>query len=76
MSESGKGREGAESSHILRLLATKKTEVHLEYGLEESHVRAVIQPDLVLPDVDNEDLRGSKREQCRFALEILCLDEY
>ena len=38
---------------LLRPLA-EESEVHLEHGLEETHVGALVQTNLMLPQVDNE----------------------
>lgn len=38
-------------------LLAEETEVHLEDGLEQTHVSALIQSNLVFPQVDNKNLR-------------------
>ena len=41
---------------VWRLLP-EQTQVHFEDGLEETHIRALVQTDLVLPEVDYQNFR-------------------
>ena len=63
-------RKMSESVPIWSLLP-EQTEVHLKHGLEQAHVGALVQPDLVLPEVDDEHLGRGEREQRRFAFKVL-----
>lgn len=51
----------------------KQLQVDFEDGLQQTHVRTLVQPDLVLPDVDDEDLTRRKRKKSTLALEVLIL---
>jgi hypothetical protein len=51
----------------------KELEVHLKDGLEQPHVGALVQADLMLPDVDEQDFAGSEGEEGALALEFLVL---
>lgn len=48
-------------------------QVHLKDGLEQAHVGTLVQPNLVLPNIHNEDLTRRKGKKCTLALEILVL---
>ena len=62
--------QGAALGAVLGLLA-EESEVDLEDGLEEPHVGALVEADLVLPEVDDEDFGGGEGEERGFALEVL-----
>lgn len=47
--------EGREDSPICSLLP-EQTEIHFEHSLEQTHVGALVQADLMFPEVDYEDL--------------------
>jgi hypothetical protein len=51
----------------------EQLQVHLEHRLQQTHVCALVEADLVLPDVDNQDLAGRKRKQRTLALKVLVL---
>jgi hypothetical protein len=55
------------------LVLEKELQVHLKDRLEQPHVGALVQTDLVLPDVDDEDLAGSEGEECALPLKVLVL---
>lgn len=48
-------------------------QVDLEDRLEQSHIGALVQTHLVLPDVDNEHLTSRKRKESTLALKVLIL---
>lgn len=48
-------------------------QVDFEHGLQQPHVGSLIQPHLVFPDVDNENLTRRKRKERTLALEVLIL---
>lgn len=58
--------------HVLVILH-EQLQVDLKDGLQQPHVGALVQPHLVLPDVDNEDLTSRKREESTLALKVLIL---
>jgi len=54
----------------------KQAQVHLKDGLQQTHVRALIQADLMLPDVDNQDFGSGKGEQSTLPLKVLILTPF
>jgi hypothetical protein len=58
------------------LRTQEQPQVNLENRLQQPHVGALVKSDLMLPDVDDEDLRNSHREQRRLALEVLVLTAF
>jgi hypothetical protein len=38
-------------------LLSEKAKIDLKHGLEETHIGTLIKTDLVLPEVDDQDLR-------------------
>lgn len=54
----------------------EKLQIDLENGLQKSHVGALVQTDLVLPDVDNQYLTCRQSEQGAFTLKILILASF
>jgi hypothetical protein len=65
--------DGEKDRYDLLGVLYKELEVDLEYGLEQAHVRALVQTNLVLPDVHNQHLARRQGEQGAFALKILVL---
>lgn len=57
----------------LLLVLEEELQVDLKNGLEKTHVGALVQTNLVFPDVDNQDLAGGQRKESTLALEILVL---
>jgi hypothetical protein len=51
----------------------KELQIDLEHRLEQAHVRALVQSNLVFPDIDNQDLARRKRKQGALALKVLVL---
>jgi hypothetical protein len=51
----------------------EQLQVDLEHRLQQAHVCALVQADLVLPDVDDQDLAGGQRKQRALALKVLVL---
>jgi hypothetical protein len=51
----------------------KELQIDLEHCLEQAHVRALVQSNLVLPNIDNQDLARRKRKQGALALKVLVL---
>lgn len=49
----------------------EELQVDLEDGLEEAHVCALVQADLMLPNVDNQNLTGGQSEEGTLALKVL-----
>lgn len=49
----------------------EQLQVDFKNRLEEAHICALIQADLVFPDVDNEDLTSRESEESAFALKVL-----
>jgi hypothetical protein len=49
----------------------EKGEVDFKHGLEQTHVGALIETDLVFPDVDDQHLGDGDGEEGRFALKVL-----
>ena len=60
------------TNYVLAVL-DKQLQVDFEHGLQQTHVRALVQSNLVLPDVDNEDLARRKRKEGALALKVLVL---
>lgn len=59
--------------NILLGVLEEELEIHLKHSLEQPHICALVQTDLVLPDIHNEDLARRKSEQGTLPLEILVL---
>jgi hypothetical protein len=53
------------------LRLAEQTEVDLEDRLEQAHVGTLVESDLVLPDVDEQNLRASQGKKGRLALKVL-----
>jgi hypothetical protein len=51
----------------------EQLQVDLEHRLQQAHVRALVQADLVFPDVHDQDLTGGQRKEGALALEVLVL---
>lgn len=51
-------------------------QVDFENGLQETHVGALIQTDLVFPDVDDEDFAGGERKEGTLSLKVLVLSSF
>lgn len=51
----------------------KELQVDFKNGLEQAHVGALVQSDLVFPDVDDEDLARGQGEKSTLALKVLVL---
>lgn len=66
------GPDSLAAGLALLLGSEEQAEVDLEDGLEQAHVGALVQPDLVLPDVDEEHLGDGHAEEGRLALKVLC----
>jgi hypothetical protein len=54
----------------------EQLQVDFKNGLEKAHVGALVQTNLVFPDVDNEDFAGREREESTLALEVLILSAF
>ena len=63
-------REGRASSLFI---LEEELEVDLKDSLEEAHVGALVQTNLVLPDVDEQDLTGGQGKQGALPLKVLVL---
>lgn len=63
---------GLRICHVLAVL-DKQLQVDLEDGLQQTHVGTLVQPYLMLPDVDYQDLAGCQGEQGALPLEVLIL---
>lgn len=50
---------------------SEQPQVNLKHRLEQTHVRALIQTDLMFPKIDEEHLRGGEREKSRLSLKVL-----
>lgn len=55
----------------LGLCGLEETEVDLKHGLQETHVGALVQADLMFPQVDNHDLGRRHAEEGRLPLKVL-----
>lgn len=53
------------------LVLQEQLQVDLKHSLEQTHVCALVQTDLVLPDVDNQDFTGRQRKESGLALKVL-----
>ena len=51
----------------------KELQIDLKDRLEQTHVRALVQSNLVFPDIDNQDLARRKSKQGALALKVLVL---
>ena len=58
--------------YVLAVL-DEQLQVDLEHRLQQTHVRALVQSNLVLPDVDNEDFARRQRKEGTLALKVLVL---
>ena len=65
------GRRGRSKDAPVGGGPTEQPQVNLKHRLEETHVRALVQTDLMLPQVDNEHLGGGEGEEGRLSLKIL-----
>lgn len=65
-------RNDARSDDLpLVLCCEEQGEVDFKDSLEEAHVGALVESDLVLPDVDDEDLGDGDGEESRLSLKVL-----
>lgn len=60
----------------LLLVFQKELQVDFKHCLEQTHVRSLVQTNLVLPDVDNQDLACRKGKQGTLSLKILVLASF
>ena len=58
--------------YVLAVL-DEQLQVDLEHRLQQTHVGALVQSNLVLPDVDNEDFTCRQRKEGTLALKVLVL---
>ena len=58
-------------ARMARLARLEQAQVYLEHRLEQAHVGALEEADLVLPHVDDEDLGARHAEQRGLALKVL-----
>lgn len=64
-------RRDEDKNALVRGGFTEQAQVDLKHRLEQTHVRTLIQTNLVFPKVDNKHLRGCEGEQGRLSLEVL-----
>ena len=65
--------ENSRSGVVFLLCGEEEAEVDLEDGLEEAHVGALVESDLVFPDVDDQDFSDGHGKEGRFAFKVLVL---
>lgn len=53
------------------LVLQKQLQIDLKHGLQQSHVRSLVQPHLVLPNIDDEHLTSRQRKESALALKVL-----
>ena len=68
-------QHGVQRPRMLYVLAVldEQLQIDLKHRFQQAHVRALVQSNLVLPDVDNENLTCREREEGTLALEVLIL---
>ena len=64
-------RRDEDKNALVRGGFTEQAQVDLKHRLEQTHVRTLIQPNLVFPHVDDEHLRRGKGEESRLSLKVL-----
>lgn len=58
---------------VFLLCGEEEAEVDFEHGFEEAHVGALVESDLVFPDVDDQDFGDGHGEEGRFPFKVLVL---
>ena len=61
------------SNKNLLPILQEQLQVDLKHGLEQAHVCALVQADLVLPDVDDQNLARGQSKERALALKVLVL---
>lgn len=53
------------------LVLQEELQVHLEHSLQETHIRTLIQANLVLPNIDNQDLTRCQGKEGALSFKVL-----